>query len=453
MVDIVIRNGKVVFPDLTLESAIAVDDGKIVAIGSDTVMPKAEKVIDAKGKFVLPGGIDTHDHTGRQGFFLGTKATSSGGTTTLINFSRGGLKGLAATRSEADSKVVHDYTVHATIGNITAETPEVLDELKKIIEYGVPSFKLFMVYGSPVDDSTILKVFEACKAYGGILCLHAENRSMVEYNAAVALKQGHKEAIYHAITRPPITEAEPVNMAIYLSSYTKAPYMTMHLSTKEAVDLTREARKKGELVYGEACYHYLCRTEDDLKDPKRGFFNICTPPFRTKEHIDALWEGLRDGTLSTVGSDGGASDSKSKMSKANFAEVPPAGNGRHEFLLPILFSEGMKRHMSINKLSEVYSTNAAKIYGLYPKKGIISIGSDADLVVLDPKREKTITMEDSVDNVDWNPFEGMKVKGWPTITISKGKVLWEDGNFEGKAGDGEFLKRKLSPELFKGLIV
>lgn len=455
MVDLIIKNGNVVLPDRTVEAAIAIDKGKIVAIGSATTMPKGEKVIDAKGKYVFSGGIDTHDHTRTGNDFVGSKGQAWGGTTTAINFARGGVKGVKE-RITAMSPSVIDYTLHATIGNVTPEKTQILDEIKEIIGLGIPSFKLFMVYADPTDDNTVLKVFEECKTYGGILCLHAENNSMIEYNRVVAVKKGNIDAIYHALTRPPITEAEAVNMAIYLASYLKTPYMNMHLSIKEGVELLREARKKGAFVYGETCTHYLSRTEEDLKGP-RGIYYICTPPLRTKEHIDALWEGLRDGSVSIVGSDHAPSTTASKKGKASFADVPNGVPG-HEFRLPVLFSEGvMKGRISVNRLSEVFSTNAAKIYGLYPKKGIISVGSDADLVVLDPKLEKAVTQEEldrlSIAESDWSPYEGMKVKGWPTATVSKGKVVWEGGIFQGKQGDGEFLKAKLPPELFKGLVV
>ena len=455
MVDIIIKNGKVVFPDRTIETAIAVDDGKIVAIGSSTRMPRGEKIIDARGKFVLPGGIDPHVHIGISGiedFFVATKATSRGGTTTIIDFARGGLKGVQQRRAEADGKVVIDYALHPILGNIIPEKPEIIDELKKLIDYGTPSFKLFMVYANPVDDNTILKVLEVCKAHGGLLCLHAENNAMIEYNRAEAVEKGEKEAIFHALTRPPITEAEAVNMALFLSTYLKAPYMNMHLSIKEGVDMLRDARKKGNSVYGETCTHYLCRTEEDLRGP-RGFYFICTPPLRTKEHIDGLWKGLADGTLSVVSSDHCAYTTEMKERGGGSFDKTPNGLPGHEFRLPILFSEGVvKGHISVNRLSEIFSTNAAKIYGLYPKKGVINIGSDADLVVLDPKLEKKITTEESLYNMDWYPYERMEVKGWPITTILKGKVIWEDGEFQGKQGEGEFLKRKLAPELSKGPI-
>jgi len=454
--DIIIKNGKIVFPDQTIESTIAINEGKIVAIGSNTIMPKGEKVIDARGKFILPGGIDPHDHTGlpstSEDWFQGTKATSWGGTTTLINFIKFGMNGIKKLRNEIDNKVAIDYSVHAIIGNIIPETIETIKEIKKLIDYGVPSFKLFMALESPVDDNTIFKVFQECKTQKGLPCLHAENNSIIEYNRAEAIKKGNRDAIFHALTRPPITEAEAVNMAIYLSSSLSVPYMNMHISTREGVDLLRNARKKGKFAYGETCTHYLCRTKEDLLG-SRGIYYICIPPLRTREHIEAMWEGINDGTLSIVSSDHCGFTTEMKMGHNDFTQVPNGLPG-HEFRLPLLFSEGLlKRHISINRLSTIFSTNSAKIYGLYPKKGVINVGSDADIVILDPKLERTITTDMLMGDIDWSPFEGMKVKGWPIYTISKGKVIWENGEFLGKQGDGKFLKRKLQLDLFEHQII
>jgi len=466
MIDIIIKNGKIVFPQYTLDTTIAIDDGKIVAIGSSITMKKSDKVIDAKGKFVFPGCIDPHVHinmpfmgaTTKDDFFVATKATSSGGTTTIIDFAiqqKGSLpmKAVQDRRAQADDKVVIDYSLHPAITDLT---PEAIGELKELIDYGLPSFKLFLVYrkeGFMVDDGTLLKVFEEAKAHGGLVGLHAENVAMIEYLRDEALKQGNKSAIYHALTRPPITEAEAVNRAIFIANYLKAPYYNFHLSIKEGVDMFREARNRRQPMYAETCTHYLVNTIEDLKRPD-GINFICTPPLRTKEHQEALWRGLADGTLSLVSSDHCAFTTEmKKLGEDSFDKVPNGLPG-HEFRLPILFSEGVaKGRISVNRLSEITSTNAAKIFGMYPKKGVISIGSDADLVILDPKLEKTITTENSLYDMDWYPCEGLKIKGWPVITISKGNVIWEDGEFQGKKGDGEFLKRRLAPELSKGPIV
>lgn len=463
MTDLIIKNGKVVFPNDTLDTAIAIDDGKIVAIGSLKTMPKGDKVIDAKRKLVLPGCIDPHVHinmpfmgaTTRDDFFVATKATSWGGTTTVIDFAiqqKGSspMKAVQDRRAQADGKVVIDYSLHPTITDLT---PEYVEQLKELIDYGLPSFKLFLVYrkeGYMVDDGTLLKVFEEAKAHGGLVGLHAENVAMIEYLRDEALRNGNTDAIFHALTRPPITEAEAVNRAIFIANYLRAPYYNFHLSIKEGVDMFREARRRGQAMYAETCTHYLVNTMEDLKRPN-GINFICTPPLRTKEDQEALWRGLADGAISLVSSDHcGFTTEMKKLGEESFDKVPNGLPGL-EFRLPIMFSEGVEKgRISINRLSEITSTNAAKIFGLYPKKGIIGIGSDADLVILDPKKEKTITTEDSMYDMDWYPCEGMKVKGYPVITISKGKIIWEEGQFYGATGDGDFLRRNLDPRLSEG---
>ena len=462
MVDLLIKNGKVVLPDTTLDATLAVDGGKIVAIGASEAMVKGEKVIDAKGMFVLPGGVDPHIHiampfmgvTSKDDFSKATKAASWGGTTTVISFAtpqkgHTTIETVKSRRAQADGKVSIDYSLHPTI---TSLTPETVGQVKKLIDMGLPSFKLFLVYrkeGIMADDGILLKVFEEAKTHGGLVGCHAENVSMIEYLRDEALKKGNRSAIYHALTRPPITEAETVNRAIYLANYLKVPYYNFHLSIKEGVEMFREARNRGQPMYAETCTHYLVNSEANLKGPD-GINYICTPPLRTKEHSEALWRGLADGAISLVSSDHCAfTREMKKLGEDSFDKVPNGMPG-HEFRLPVLFSEGVgKGRISVNRFSEITSTNAAKIFGLYPKKGIIRLGSDADLVIIDPKLEKTITTEESFYDMDWYPCEGMKVKGWPVVTISKGEVLWENGEYYGKPGDGEFLRRSLSPELFQ----
>jgi dihydropyrimidinase len=454
MIDLVITNGRIVLPDHVLKTSIAVDHGKIVAIGSNASLVPSNRIIDAKENYVLPGGVDTHDHTLISRGFAGTKGISWGGTTTTIRFTRVPFQDVTTHLAEMKDFVV-DHSFHVIPPNLSPDNPDALDDIPKWIAFGVPSFKLFMVYENFADENTVYHTFLKCKQYGGLLTLHAENQSMVDYNRALAVKEGKHSAIYHALTRPPMTEATAVNLAVFLASTLKIPYMNMHLSIKEGVDILRKARNKGALVYGETCPQYLCKTQDALTGA-RGIYYICTPPLRTPEHIAALWQGLHDGTLSTVGSDHVSHLTSEKQDRPNFTEVPNGCPG-HQFRLALLFSEGVrKQRITINRLSKIYSTNAAKIYGLYPQKGIISVGSDADLVIFDPHIEKTATQNELDDlgiaDTDWCTYEGTMFKGWPRITILKGKIQWENGVFKGARGDGEFVKRHLSPELFTKII-
>lgn len=454
MVDLVIRNGKIVFPDSTFKGSLAIKDEEIVAIGSDSAMPKSDKVLDAEGKYVLPGGIDTHNHTHMETCYSATKGVSWGGTTTVLNFSRTGFEEVGQYIALMKNYVV-DYSFHVIPDNLSPETPMALEEVKKWIDWGIPSFKLFMVYEDPADVNTVYNTFLKCREHGGIPMLHAENRSMVEYNRARAVKEGRTEPIYHALTRPPITEAEAVNSSIFLANSLGIPYMNMHLTIKEGVDMIRAARKKGHLIYGETCPQYLSKTQKDLEGPM-GLYLICTPPFRPVAHVEALWKGLRDGALSVVGSDHVGLTKEVKEGHPDFSLVPNGCPG-HEFRLALLWSEGVvKNRISVNRLSEIFSTNAAKIYGMYPKKGIIQVGSDADITIIDPKKHKIMTQEELDDldiaESDWSPYEGMEFEGWPSHTILRGKILWDNGEFKGERGNGKFHKRRLSPELFKRLV-
>jgi dihydropyrimidinase len=460
--DLLIKNGMVVWPEVTLEADIAVDAGKISAIGRGEVFPKADRVIDAKGKFIVPGGIDPHVHmhvpfmgaTTLDGFDTGTMAAAIGGTTTVIDFAfqqKGHLPmdAINARRKEADGKVAIDYSLHA---NLIEGSDEAIAQIPKIIELGIPSFKFFMVYRKEelmIDDGNLVPIFQEIKKYGGLAGCHTENAAMIEYLVSQALKKGNRTPIYHALTRPPLNEGEALNRALYISKWLDAAFYDYHLSIKEGVELIRQARKEGRPVYCETTTHYLALTEDMLKRPD-GLNFICSPPLRSQEHVDALWEGLADGTISAVASDQAAFTLEhKKMGKDSFEKVPNGLPGM-EFRVPVLFSEGVQKgRISINRMVAVTSTNVAKIFGLYPKKGAIQIGSDADLVILDPKAEKRITIDNCPYKIDWSPFDGMKLKGSPVTTISKGKVVAENGEFVGKTGEGEFVKGNISDEILE----
>jgi dihydropyrimidinase len=462
MVDLRINNGKVVLPDCVIDATLLIEKGKIVGVTAQNTTVKAEQTIDAKGKYILPGGIDPHTHlatsfmgvNAKDDYFTGTKAASWGGTTTIIGFAtppRGEstLEAVSKTREKADKETVIDYSLHPTIVNLNSEN---IGLIKTLIEMGMPSFKLYLVYrkeGVMADDGVLLQVFKETIKHRGLVGCHAENVSMIEHLVAEALKNGNKSAIYHAKTRPPITEAETINRMIYMANFLNAPYFNFHLTIKEGVEMFREARAKGQPMYAETCTQYLVNSENDLRRPD-GINFICTPPLRTKDDSESLWRGLADGCVSVVSSDQCAFSREMKQLGKDSFDLVPNGLPGLEFRMPILFSEGfMKKRISLSRFSEVTSTNAAKIFGLYPKKGVIRVGSDADVVIFDPKLERTISSKDSLYDMDWCPYEGMTVKGWPSATIVKGKVIWNDGVFIGKAGEGEFLKRKLASDLFR----
>jgi dihydropyrimidinase len=460
--DLLIKNGKVVWPDVTLETDLAIDEGKIVGIGSGDVFPKADRVVDAGGNFVVPGGIDphVHMHVGFMGattldeFDTGTMAAAIGGTTTVIDFAfqaKGKLPmdAIEYRRKQADGKVCIDYTLHS---NLIEGSEASIAQIPKIIEMGIPSFKFFMVYRKEelmIDDGNLIPIMEEIKKYGGLTGCHTENVSMIEFLQEQAIKKGNKSPIYHALTRPPINEAEALNRALYISKYLNSAFYDYHLSVKEGVELIRQARKEGFPAYCETTTHYLTLDEEVYKRPD-GLNFICSPPLRSRDHIEELWRGLADGTISAVSSDQAAFTLEHKqMGKESFDKVPNGLPGM-EFRVSLMFSEGVQKgRISVNRMAAVTSTNVAKIFGLYPKKGAIEIGSDADLVILDPKIKKKITIDDCPYKIDWTPFEGIELQGSPVMTISKGKVVAENGKFVGKVGEGEFVKGKISEEILK----
>ncbi len=460
MLDLIIKNGKVVSPDATIEVDVGVKDGKIAIMGKAADMPEATRVIDAAGKYVIPGGIDTHTHfelpfmgtSTKDDFFEGTRAAAHGGTTTCIDFAiqfpGKGMLPMDAVKErigQATGKAVVDYAFHSVI---TEATPEAIAQMKEVIEFGVPTFKCFMIYeGLMADDAIVLAAMEQCKKYNGLFGAHTENAPMTTYNVNKALSEGHHEAIWHALTKPPLVEAECINRALYLAKAADAGFYDFHMSCREGVEMIAEARAAGRPVYSETITHYLSVTVDKLKGPNGRNF-ICSPALREQEHVDALWQGINDGTVHTTGSDEAAFDSKQKMINGGSFESVPNGMPGLEFRMPVIFSEGVsKGKITVNKYVAVTSANAAKLMGIYPRKGVIAVGSDADIVLMDPAMEKTITLADSKIDIDWNPYEGMTVKGWPVMTIAKGKVIVENGEFKGEAGAGEFLKRKLHPDI------
>ncbi len=462
MLDIVIKNGKVVHPDRTIETDVGIRDGKVVLLGKAELMPEAARYVDATGKYVIPGGIDPHTHFEdppfmgaecRADFFQGTRAAAVGGTTTCIDFAVQGNYGtrlpldVIGMRLEMARKSAIDYAFHAVV---TKNDPETIGQIQEIINMGIPSFKCFMTYeaeGIMADDATILAVMQEMKEHNGIFGAHTENDSIASRNIRQALAAGKGDAIWHALTKPPLVEAEAINRVLFLAKSTGAAFYDFHMSCKEGVEMIASARKQGLPVYAETLTHYLVLTQDVLEGPD-GPNYICSPPLRTQDHVDALWQGIVEGNVHTVGSDDNAFDTKQKRMGGPSFESVPNGIPGAEFRIPVVFSEGVsKGRISVNQFVAITSTNAAKILGLYPRKGIIEVGSDADIVLIDPGIEKTIRVADSSLDLDWTPFEGLKVTGWPSMTISRGKVIVEDGQFKGDAGHGEFLKRKLPGDI------
>ncbi len=455
---LVIKNGKIATASEIFEADIGIEDGKIVAIARDL---KGDEVIDAGGKIVMPGMIDGHTHMAMpfmgtfssDDFETGTKAAAFGGVTTIINFAiqeKGkGLKdAIEVEDSKAKGKAFIDYAFHVAI---TDMREDVLAEIPEVMKNGVTSFKLFMTYeGLMVTDDVLLEVLDVVTKNGGLVGVHAENYYIIKFLTKRLLAEGKTDPIYHAYSRPNCCEEEAVNRACIITQIVNGRLYVVHLSTAEGLERIEEFQKRGVRVYAETCPQYLLLDEELYKEPDFGGAKyVMSPPLRREKDRRALWDGIRRGTIQLIGSDHCPFFMEQKeMGKDDFTKIPNGAPGV-ETTLPLLFSEGVvKGRITLNRLVEVFSTNPAKLYGMYPKKGTIAIGSDADIVILDPKKEVTLSVDMLHQNVDYTPYEGWKVKGYPVVTIVRGKVVCEEGEFYGERGYGEFVPRKEAIDLW-----
>jgi dihydropyrimidinase len=454
--DTLIVNGTVVTASDTYSADVAIMDGKIAAIAQALPQDGAKRVIDAKGKYVMPGGIDVHTHldmpfggtTSADDFESGTRAAAFGGTTTLIDFAiqYKGQPLRAAFDSwmqKAASKATTDYAFHCIITDLPNAR---LDEMGELVQEGVPSFKLFMAYPGVfmLDDATIFKAMRKASNIGGMICMHAENGGAIDVIVQQALAEGKTAPKYHALTRPTTAEAEATARAIALAEMAGSPVYIVHLSCNDALEKVREARDRGLPVYAETCPQYLYLSLDDMEKP--GFESakyVFTPPLREKWHQEKLWTGLKQDHLQVVSTDHCpfCFKEQKEMGKDDFTKIPNGGPGI-EHRMSLIYSGGVgKGRFSVNRFVELVATTPAKIFGLYPRKGTIAVGSDADLVIFDPNREHTISAATHHMRVDYSMFEGIKVKGMPDVVLSRGRLIVEGDQFHGKAGQGTFLKR------------
>lgn len=462
VVDVLIKNGRVVNSTGIIETDIAIKGKKIVGLGYSKTFRNAEKVIDARGKYVIPGGIDSHTHLeldfmGEQGpedWHQGTMAAAFGGTTAVIDFSiqkkgRPLLESIKADVARAESLAAIDFCMHGCFTDFT-DPDKIVEEMPSVVGYGVPSFKEFMIYrkqGWLIDDWTLYRVLKKASELNALVGVHAESGIIGEEMIQKLVDEGKNGAEYHPLSKPNFVEEEAIQRAISIARFAESSLYIVHMSTQEGVKLVGDARRKGLPVWSETCPHYLTLTDEVYSRPD-GINYILSPPLRKKEDIRALWNGLADGSVSIVGTDHVAfTGEQKKRNSATFASVPN-GAGGVEVRLPILLSEGVNRGLlSLERMVEVSSTNSAKLFGLYPKKGIIAPGSDADIVIVDLEVEKTLSTDNLHMGPDFTMYEGFKVKGYPVTTLSKGKVIVDDDEYMGQKGDGSFIKRELDPVL------
>jgi len=455
--DVLIANGTVATASDTFVADVGISGGKVVAIGSGLPQGNAKRIIEAKGKYVLPGGIDVHTHldmpfggtTSADDFESGTRAAAFGGTTTLIDFAIQ-YKGQSLRTAfdtwmaKAQPKAITDYAFHCIITDLPQPR---LDEMTAMVREGVSSFKLFMAYPGVfmLDDATIFRAMRAAAANGSMICMHAENGGAIDVIVQQALAEGKTAPKYHALTRPTTAEAEATARAIALAEMAGSPVYIVHLSCNDALDKVREARDRGLPVYAETCPQYLYLSLEDMERMPdfEGAKVVFTPPLREKWHQEKLWQGLKHDHLSVVSTDHCpfCFKEQKEMGKGDFTKIPNGGPGI-EHRMSLIYSGGVATgRFSLNRFVELVSTTPAKIFGLYPRKGTIAVGSDADIVVFDPQREHTISAKTHHMRVDYSMFEGIKVKGMPDFVLSRGRVLVDGENFQGRPGSGEFLKR------------
>ncbi|WP_138494842.1 dihydropyrimidinase [Paenibacillus pinistramenti] len=452
-----ITNGVIVTAADTYTGDILIENGIITEIGLNLSAAGAE-VIDAAGCYVFPGGVDPHTHLDMpfggtvtvDDFESGTMAAAFGGTTTVIDFcltTKGEplSKAVEVWHGKSRDKAVIDYSFHLMVSELN---DAVLEELPQIIESeGITSLKVFMAYKNTfqADDGTLYKTLQTAKQEGALVMVHAENGDVIEYLIEKALEAGQTDPIYHALTRPPELEGEATGRAIYLTELADSQLYVVHVTCAEAAWKIAEARKKGLRIYGETCPQYLVLDQSYLEKPDfEGAKYVWSPPLREAWNQEVLWSALASGGLQTLGSDQCSFDFKGQkeLGRGDFSKIPNGGP-IIEDRFTILYSEGVEKgRITLNQFVDIVSTTSAKLFGLFPQKGTIAVGSDADIVIFDPSVTRTLSAETHHMKVDYNPFEGMEVKGEPVSVLVRGEFVIRDKAFAGTAGSGRYLRRK-----------
>ncbi len=457
MSSVLIQNGTIVNADSTVKADLLIEGAVIKEIRAGIPPSAADKVVDATGLLVLPGGIDAHTHldmpfggtTASDDFETGTRAAAIGGTTTIVDFaiqSRGAKMRTALDTwwKKAEGKACIDYGLHM----IVTDLPDAgLEDMDEMVREGVASFKLFMAYPGVLmaDDATIFKALRQTAKNGAIICMHAENGSVIDVLVRQALAEGKTAPIYHALTRPTRAEAEAVHRAIAMAEMAGVPIYIVHLSSEDALNEVREARDRGLPAFAETCPQYLLLSIDNMTNAGwEGAKYVFTTPLRERGNQAKLWAGLRTDTLQVVSTDHCPfcfADQKA-MGKDDFTKIPNGGPGI-ENRMQLLYHHGVNEgNFSVNRFVQLVSTAPARIFGMYPKKGVLAVGSDADVVLWDPNQEYTISAATHHMRVDYSMFEGFRVRGNARDVYSRGEQIVSAGQFIGKPGRGNYLRRE-----------
>lgn len=453
--DLIIKNGTIVTDSEIFQADIGIANGKIELIAKD--LNHAPEIIDASNKYVMPGGLDVHVHlqlpfcgtVSADDFVTGTKAAAAGGITTIVDYaiqSKGNTISAAveARKEEADGKVCVDYSLH---GGITDWSERTKAELKSLVEEGIVSYKMFMIYRSEgwlSTDNMLYQALEETKKLGGTILVHAESVDVLDHliekyhNPEDMKKYG---AYCHVLSRPNFIEEEAIQRAIRWAEVTGGRLYVVHMSTGGGADLVTAAKKRGVNVLAETCPQYLL-LEDDLFKGENGHLYGTCPQIKKKADIDRLWKALGSSEIDTIATDTCTFDTKQKaMWEGDFTKIP-FGMPGSELMMPLTYTYGVTQNkITLNQFVHYQSTNPAKIFGMYPEKGSLQVGTDADILVFDPEKEITVNYQNMETNCDWSPYQGWKLKGYPYLTILRGKIVAKEGRFTGKVGYGKFIRR------------
>ena len=459
--EIIITNGRVVTPEGVNRKDIQVRSGIIAGIGGP-FDDMAADVIDARGHYVMPGGVDVHTHfnldvgiaVAQDDFYTGTAAAALGGTTTIVDHPGFGPAGcslfhqIEIYHGYAAGKAVVDYGFHGVLQHLD---DTVLEEIPGLAEQGITSMKAYMTYDYRFTPEMLAAVLSAAKDAGMLVAVHAEDHDTVQRLRQQYVREGKSAAIYHARSRPAETEGKAVQAAIVASSKAgNAPLYIVHLTTRDGLAHVRAAKSHGARVYAETCPQYLLLDEEKYNEPDHGGLKyIMSPPLREKQHRTALEQGLADGSIQVLATDHCPFDFalKKKLAKDDFTRCPGGAPGV-EARVPLMFTKCVTGlGMDITAFSELISGNPAKLMGLYPQKGVIATGSDADLIILDPEKEMLLAWDMLHENVDYTPYDGITVRGWPWLTMVRGRVAAENGQLLAPPGWGRFIKRKQTQPL------